>query len=99
MQQPPLQGKVTTTSYAFITRNTPENILLRGINQQNVIERLTMRQKTLDQANEAWLKRTTAMSAVRRMRDCAARHGLQEASLEEINDIIHEARYGSESTT
>ncbi|MCQ2159734.1 MAG: hypothetical protein MJY97_01415 [Bacteroidales bacterium] len=70
-----------------------------------------MKQKTLDfleahtedakwrQEKEAWLKRTTAMSAVRRMRDCAARHGLQEASLEEINDIIHEVRYGSESTT
>lgn len=36
-----------------------------------------------------------AMCAFRQMRDCAARNGLQHMSLEEINEIIHEVRYGN----
>lgn len=38
-----------------------------------------------------------AMCAFIQMRDCAARNGLQDMSLEEINEIIHEVRYGSKT--
>lgn len=51
--------------------------------------------KVPGQENDAMDTMSKGKLAFAQMRECAARNGLQDMSLEEINEIIHDVRYGS----